>query len=826
MKTALFSFALLFLSIPVIAQKVAGVVTDTEGKILPYASVFVKTNNKGTNANSEGKYSLKLAPGPYTLVCQYVGYAKTEKSITITDADIVLNFELATQEMLLGEVILKNGEDPAYEMIRNAIKKRPYHQNQYNRFTTEVYTKGQLRMRNYPNKFLGRKVDFEDGDTSKNKIIYLSETISTYTVDKPNNEKIEVLSSKVSGQSDGFGLAAPRFYSLYDNNVFIGNNLNPRGFISPISDNALNYYRYKFEGSFTEDGKEINRIKIIPKRKYEPLFSGYINIVDEDWHIHSAQLLLTKSSQMEWADTLRIEQMYRPLSKGMWYMSSQVIYPAAKILGFDAYGSFVNIYSNFNADPQFTKKTFTSTILKYTDSANKKSIEYWEKIRPVPLMADEVTDYRKKDSLEQVRTNPRYLDSLDKRRNKFNPFMALLFEQTISRQRSRTFFSYRPLSELVSFNPAEGWVINTDVSWTKRLDSNLSSRRSITLSPNLRYGFGNKHFNAHLTGIYQFGKKYASVISVSGGSRVFQFNNNSPVGMRGNSISSLLKEENRMKTYEALYFRGSYKQNFGAGISVIAAFQFQDRKPLNNITDYTWRDKPNITYTPNFPNEIVNENIQHHQSMVVMVGVRWHPGNRYIELPDRKISIGSKFPVLNIQYMQAIKSLLGSDADFSNWKFNLSDNINFKLLGRFRYKLGIGGFINANKVELPDYYHFNGNLSTFATEYVNSFQLLPLYHYSTIDKFYSLAHLEHNFNGLLTNKIPGLKKLNLYLVGGLNGLIINRNKYYYEYFFGFDNIFKRFRIDFVQSFQNGRAWQTSFKLGLSRNIGRKEDEWP
>ena len=65
------------------SQKVKGIITDVEGNPLPYASVFVKNTGKGTNANSEGKYSLKLAPGKYTLACQYVGYKKEEISISI-----------------------------------------------------------------------------------------------------------------------------------------------------------------------------------------------------------------------------------------------------------------------------------------------------------------------------------------------------------------------------------------------------------------------------------------------------------------------------------------------------------------------------------------------------------------------------------------------------------------------------------------------------------------------------------------------------------------------------------------------------------------------
>ena len=817
---------LLFLSLVAFSQKIKGVVTDNSGKILPFASVFIKENNKGTNANSEGKYSLKLEPGQYLLVCQYVGYKKEERKISVGTDDIELNFILTVQEMTLQEVVVKNGEDPAYQIIRNAIKKRTYYEKQLDKFQCEVYTKGQLRLRGFPNKFFGQKVDFEDGDTSKQKMLYLSETVSTYSVDKPKNEKIEVISSKVSGQSDGFGLSAPRFRSFYANNVSFGENLNPRGFVSPIAENALNYYRYKLEGAYFEDGKEIAHIKVIPKRTYEPLFSGYIDIVVDDWRIHSVQLLLTKASQMEVIDTLRVEQLYRPLNKEVWYISSQVIYPAVKFLGFDAWGSFVNIYSNFTVEPVFDKKTFDNTILKYTDSSNKKTAAYWDKTRPVPLMADEVKDYKRKDSLEIVRKDPRYMDSMDKKRNEFRPLQAMLFEQTFTYQRHHTTFSFRPLTELVGFNPAEGWYINPDITWTKRLDTTSFSRKSIAISPVLRYGFTNKHFTAYLGIVYKFGNRFTSTLNFSGGKRIFQFFNNSPVGQRGNSISCLFSEDNRMKFYEAVFFRGSYRQAVGNGLFITTAFQYQDRQPLENRTDYTWRDKPGREYTPNYPINLISRSIKRHQSLTGMIGISWQPGTKYVELPDRKISIGSKMPIFDFLYTKTVGKLLGNDAEFSKWKFSIVDNLNFRLLGKLNYKIGVGGFMNNRTVEVPDYMHFNGNLSSFATEYVNSFQLLPIYDYSNIDKFYALAHIEHNFNGLLTNKIPGIKKLNIYLVAGVNGFYINSNNYYYEYFFGVDNILKQFRIDFVQSFQNGKPWQTGFKLGLSRKGNRGNDEWP
>lgn len=811
-------------ALPASAGKVTGTVTDLEGKTLPYASIFVKGTSRGTNANNEGRYSIQLEPGNYVLVCQYVGYKKEEKNISVGAGDIEVDFQLTVQEMVLEEVILRNGEDPAYEIIRNAIGKRNYYQSKFETFECLVYTKGQLKVRDYPNRILGQKIDFEDGDTSKKKIIYLSETVSRYFVQKPRREKVEVISSRVSGNSNGYGLSAPQFFSMYDENIFIGEGLNPRGFISPLSDNAFNYYKYKYEGEFVEDGRLVNKIRVTPRRKYEPLFTGYINIVENEWMIHSLQLLLTKQSQMELIDSLRIEQIYRPFAADVWAISSQVIYPSVKFFGFDAYGSFINVYSDFRLNPAFGKETFGNTIIKYELGSNQKPEDYWEEVRPVPLQDEEVADYRRKDSLEHAKKDPRVLDSLQKKRNQVNLLGLMLFEQTLVRERKNASFTIRPLTEQISFNPAEGLVINTGATWSKQLDSSDYGGRSVSFAPNLRYGFGNRHFNAHLTGQYNFGKKYASYVRLSGGKRVFQFNNNSPIGPRGNSLSCLLGEKNRMKTYEAWYLRGSYQQGIGHGFSWGAAFQYQDRMPLENITSYTWRNREDKEYTPNYPNEIVSENIKRHQSLVLLFGMSWQPGTRYMELPERKISMGSKYPTFSIQYSRSMSGFLGSDADFSKWKVSVWDQVNLRLRGVFRYRLVTGGFIGNKKVELPDYHHFNGNISTFATEYLNSFQLLPIYQFSNTSKFYALAHMEHNFNGFLTNKIPGFRQLNLYLVAGANGFYMKTDNYY-EYFVGLDNIFKQFRFDFVQSFLNGRSFMTDFRVGF-RVSRRRGDDWP
>ncbi len=814
-------FLLLFLCLSgsLFAGKISGTVKSDKGEPLPFSSITVKGSKAGTSANNQGAYFLQLEPGTYTLICRHVGYERTEQTITVTAANAELHFILKEQTVNLGEVVVKAGaEDPAYAIIRKTIKKRKEHLNENKVFECEVYSKGTMSLRNYPTKFFGQKVDFEDGDTSKKKMIYLSETVSKLSVDGPNKRKIDVLSTRVSGQSDGFGFAGAGFFSFYENNVQISNSLNPRGFVSPIAENAMNFYRYKYEGAFSEDGKLISKIKVIPKRKYEPCFNGYINIIEDEWRIHSLELKLTKESQMSLADTLRIEQMYQMLGVDEWVPQNQILYPSVKFFGFDAYGSFANVYRNFNIEPVFQKKQFNNTVLKYETGSNKKAITYWDSIRPLPLTVEEQRDYVKKDSLEQLRNDPHYLDSLDRISNKIRISNILLSGKNISNQKKKMSYTIPSIVQGISFNTVEGLVIDAPVTIRKE----FSDRKNLTIIPHVRYGFSSQQFYGWGTVRYNFGKKYFANISVSGGKRVYQLNNENPIEPLQNTISSLFYVKNFMKLYATNYARINFSKGIGAGFTVFGNFQFQDRLPLENTTDYNWRSKTTRQYLPNFASEIVSNNFIRHQASTLSLGITIQPKSRYIEFPDRTINIGSSWPLFTLQYTKGIYGLLGSDVNYDKWQLTVRDNLNLKLLGRFNYRLKTGGFINSNTVQLQDRKHIPGNRLITAEDYLTTFQLTQYYQYSNTEKMYALAFAEHHFNGFLTNKIPGFKKLNWNLVTGAN-LMWLPTKTYAEWHIGFENIFRFLRVDIVTGYTKGLAPRYEYRIGYNIRLGRSDD---
>ncbi|MFN5135013.1 MAG: DUF5686 and carboxypeptidase regulatory-like domain-containing protein [Chitinophagaceae bacterium] len=801
------------------AGKISGKVTSSTGELLPFSTISVKGKNINTNANSQAFYFLELPAGTYTIVCRHVGYERMEQTITVTNDTQEFNFVLLPQKVNLKEVVVTAGaEDPAYAIIRKTIAKRKEHLEENDVFQCEVYSKGTMNLRSYPKKFMGETVDFEDGDTSKKKMIYLSESVSKLSMDNPNKVKIDVLSTRVSGQSDGYGFAGARFFSFYENNVQISSSLNPRGFVSPIAENALSMYKYKYEGAFSEDGKLISKIKVIPRRKLEPCFSGYINIVEDEWRIHSLELQLTKQSQMDLADTLRIEQLYQMLGVNEWVVQSQVLFPSVKIFGFDAYGTFANVYRNFNLKPAFDKKYFNNTILKYEQGSNKKPIAYWDSIRPLQLSDAEMKDYVRKDSLEQRRKDPAYLDSIDRISNKYKPMNFLVTGKTFNQQKNKTSFSIPSILNSIQFNTVEGWVGDMAFTFNKQ----YTDRKSLSITPHVRYGLSSEQFYGWGTVRYNFGNKYFSNITISGGKRIFQLNNENPIESFQNTMSSLLYRNNFMKLYAADYFRINFTKGVGKGVTIFGNFQFQDRQPLENTTDYAFINNKNRNYRPNYPIELTNKNFEAHQAAIITIGASFQPGAKYIEFPDRTINIGSKWPSFNLQYVKGIKGLLKSDVDFDRWQFTMRDNLNFKLLGQLNFRVQTGGFLNTNRVEIQDLKHFAGNRLFQAQDYLTTFQLPQYYQLSNNADFYTAVFAEHHFNGFLTNKIPGLKKLNWHLVSGIAYLKLP-NTNYFEWHVGLENIFRIFRFDIINAWQTGQPSRFDFRFGSSINISASND---
>ena len=130
--TILLTKLFLVFLIPVnIFAQIKGKVKDNYGNPMAFANVYFEGTTIGTTTNDKGEYYITPPnEGEHILVFQYMGYQREKVSVNWRSNLKIINVELKENKALLKEVIVRPGEeDPAYEIIRNAIAKRKYYKN-------------------------------------------------------------------------------------------------------------------------------------------------------------------------------------------------------------------------------------------------------------------------------------------------------------------------------------------------------------------------------------------------------------------------------------------------------------------------------------------------------------------------------------------------------------------------------------------------------------------------------------------------------------------------------------------------------------------------
>ena len=99
MKKVLFITFLLFASVSYSQFSIDGVVTGKTDDLLepvPFANVLIKGTSKGASTDFDGKFSLSVSKGTYTLVVSSVGLDNKEVVVTVTDQNVPVAIELSS----------------------------------------------------------------------------------------------------------------------------------------------------------------------------------------------------------------------------------------------------------------------------------------------------------------------------------------------------------------------------------------------------------------------------------------------------------------------------------------------------------------------------------------------------------------------------------------------------------------------------------------------------------------------------------------------------------------------------------------------------------
>lgn len=373
-----FLFLLFFLfPATLFSQQISGKITDTDGNAIPFANIYITDLASGTTSNIEGKYRLDLPAGEWNLQYRYLGFKTKEVTVNMNGNDLEMDVALAPQTYQLTEVkILASGEDPAYYVMRKAIAMGDYYTKQVSEYDNKVYLKGSGKITSVPRLFK-KKLAKDDITVGKT---FVTENISKIHFELPNKVEEEVISIRTSGLDDQANPMQFITANLY--------NTRDDGFISPLDKTAFSVYKFQLESVFEDQGRTINRIKIIPKRKGKDLFRGYLNISETYWNIHSADLQLTLPMTK-----VQMHQLYAPVTKDVWMPVSFDFEIKFKGMGFGLEGMYVasikdykvklnpDLNHDFLKQQELARKQEEKDISKLTEGKDSEILTTKEKKR-------------------------------------------------------------------------------------------------------------------------------------------------------------------------------------------------------------------------------------------------------------------------------------------------------------------------------------------------------------------------------------------------------------------------------------------------------------
>ncbi len=321
-----------------------GTIKTTKGEPLPFAAILVKGTDIGTISNENGAYRLELKPGYYEVIYQYLGFKNGMKAFTIENKVEVFDPVLEEQVFNLGEVrIGSRDEDPAYTIMRRAIAKSRYHFLQVESFKAKAYSKSSFVVTDLPLEFLYKKElkEVEKESNFKKGVPILNETVSEVTFRQPNNYTQQIIASRNS-QDQNFSNANAYFLtSFYQPTVVEA--------VSPLSPRAFSYYKFEYQGSFRENGVEVNKIKVIPRSYGEGVYRGTIQIIENEWSIYRLDLETVNTGF-----TIGVRQLYSPV-QGVWMPVNQNFRVAGGIYGLKGKGEMVisQTFQSLKINPAF-----------------------------------------------------------------------------------------------------------------------------------------------------------------------------------------------------------------------------------------------------------------------------------------------------------------------------------------------------------------------------------------------------------------------------------------------------------------------------------------
>ena len=774
------------------------VVDNITGKGLPFTNVYFKNTTIGTTTDTTGRFKIKTLKPVDTLVFSQIGY-RTVKLAMKKGVVFHVVVRMKENNVTLGEVVIKPGENPAFAIIRQVIKNRKRNDpNRLNRFSTETYTNisasfTNIKLSQIKNNLLKQLEKYlpKQSDSSKLGFIplFFSEKITeNYINHKKNISETRILTHKENGigllkdlQISGYTNSLSTLMNFYDNYV----DLFGHNFVSPIGGLGRQFYKYYLSDSTLINNRIIYTIKYVPKNNKDMAFKGKFTVIKGLWAVKGIEAYLPKIANVNFLNKFDVSYKYQILDDSISFFKSNKIkatfnynkLPNNKrtMLEIDKFTSYKNIKIGKNAQP-------LPPILSKKQASHKKVI---------PVSDTIFTKYRNSADNTSGKAVLKSIDSIN------NIAWVRVLNKTMNMFATGYYnvgkYEIGPFLNLVQYNRVEGLRL----SFGGRTGQLFNPHYSIGAIAG--YGFGDKKWKYNTNFTWKFNTEHRTILRLQISKDLQLFGvyghihlikeNSVSVG-EDSFISAVFKrvqnERRAMFFQNSAYFEHEWKKGIITGLK-LESDKIQDNK-----------------YVPFLQNGINIGQIRN-QAATLKLRFSWH--EKTLDRFLRRYYLGTHYPIINILGTYG-RYEAGNQAG-NYYKVHMTIKHRFLIgIPMMRYIIETGALFG--KVPFPLLEIHRGNES-----YAFSRFRFNLLNNATIasDRYFSLMG-EIFMNGVIMNRIPLFRRLNWrsvvsakYLYSQLSNKHSQVVSYpwdmhlpghnYLELSVGITSIFKFLRVDYV-----------------------------
>jgi hypothetical protein len=762
-----------------------------------FATVFFVDTKSGTQTDLDGYYLIETYYSSDSLRVIAVGYNTITKRVKqgITSE---VKFELSNAINETATVIIRpdDGPNPAIALVKKVLRnKKINNREKLDAYEYEAYNKVEFDLNNISEKFQERKIFkpfdfvFEGVDTTEGKPylpVFMTESLSDFYYRRnPKNQKEVVKATRVSGvENESINQFLGDMYqnvNIYDNELVIFN----KSFTSPISAYCLAFYDYGLIDSAWIEGKWCYKLQFFPRRKNELLFFGEMWINDTTYAVKKVEATIAEGANINWIKDFKVMQEYSEVEKEVWMLTNDALLidfnVSNKKLG--VYGRKSSSYRNFiinkPRDDEFYKGT---SDIEVNEDASKKDDAFWEQARHIELSEKEKRIYSMVDTLKNL---PQFVT------------VSNILNLFVNGYKVVGPFEFGPYYTLYSFNPLEGNRIR------------LGGRTSNSFSKKLMiegygaYGFRDERFKYGGGFLYMLNKNPRMAVAASGKRDMEQLGQGTGAFRQDNVLSSIFRRNPANKLTDVTEVQASLEKEWLYGLSNKLILKHRVLKPAGSNYRY-------VRIKDNSPEQQINHLITSEVSLYTRFAYK----EKFVYGEFERISLGTKHPVVELQYDYGIPNVIGSQFEYHKGMVRVTDKIRFGPFGYVKATAEAGKIFG--NLPYPLLNLFQGNETFFYDE--ASYNTMNFFEFVS-DEWVSLWATYHG-EGLFFNKVPLLRRLKWRevvsakaVVGGYdpnNDAILSRDfnydgipeihtlsKPFAEAAIGVENIFKVLRVDFI-----------------------------